>query len=486
MPIDYSKWDKIELSDDSDVEVHPNVDKRSFIRWKQRDIHEKRMQRNIEIKSIIIQLTMYAKLNDRLVYLLNKLSPSELLNNELVLKTLDSEFDPKEKFDYEKLIKSKGDSVRKGLTDLKFDKEEIENTPCYNEMIDDLFIQIKDDHEDAKTDGDKLIQYIKDHRQRIDDVSSKQTIKLDSLLNEKAQLITNEDLHTGFDTSFINKDKDEPKKETLKQTTIETINTPVEHKEPEKDILDELELLPETEKFGQIPSTDLNKSAEYLIKNYHICTQQQKDALVMTAFNYQLDGNSSEAKQIVHQSILLQYAAQLTGPNMIKDNAIKAVKLFFSKINDTSSPARIAIEEEVKNTFNHIVQRCEVIKNERNEQEGEELIQLRALDEGTELTVNLPEEGTQEYEIFNDKLPLNFQEALKTGSIDEVNNEFAKLKLEDAEKILEIFNECGVLGINGVLENEDQFQELQRESKSAGFEEHEGQTDISNNSSSVD
>ncbi|KAA8564058.1 hypothetical protein EYC84_012047 [Monilinia fructicola] len=27
MPINYSKWDALELSDDSDVEVHPNVDK---------------------------------------------------------------------------------------------------------------------------------------------------------------------------------------------------------------------------------------------------------------------------------------------------------------------------------------------------------------------------------------------------------------------------------------------------------------------------
>ena len=82
MPIDYSKWDKIEISDDSDVEVHPNVDKQSFIRWKQRDIHEKECKRNIEIKSILIQLTMYAKLNERVDYLLEKLTSTELLDSE--------------------------------------------------------------------------------------------------------------------------------------------------------------------------------------------------------------------------------------------------------------------------------------------------------------------------------------------------------------------------------------------------------------------
>ena len=46
--LNYSKWDNLELSDDSDIEVHPNVDKGSFIRWKQRDIHEKREMRKIQ------------------------------------------------------------------------------------------------------------------------------------------------------------------------------------------------------------------------------------------------------------------------------------------------------------------------------------------------------------------------------------------------------------------------------------------------------
>lgn len=151
MPIDYSKWDKIEISDDSDVEVHPNVDKQSFIRWKQRDILEKRMQRNIEIKSILIQLTMYAKLNERVDYLLEKLTSTELLDSEKVMSKLNSEFDPQEKFDYDKLIKDKGLTLRKGLKDLKFDREEIENTPCYNEMIEDLFVQIKDVNPETKT-----------------------------------------------------------------------------------------------------------------------------------------------------------------------------------------------------------------------------------------------------------------------------------------------------------------------------------------------
>ena len=50
--LNYSKWDNLELSDDSDIEVHPNVDKKSFIRWKQQDIHQKREERKAEMQGL--------------------------------------------------------------------------------------------------------------------------------------------------------------------------------------------------------------------------------------------------------------------------------------------------------------------------------------------------------------------------------------------------------------------------------------------------
>lgn len=500
MPIDYSKWDKIELSDDSDIEVHPNVDKASFIRWKQRDIHEKRHQRNIEIKSILIQLTMYAKLNKRVDYLLESLTADQLLDNGNVMSKLDSQFDKLEKFDYDKLKQEQGDTLRKGLKDLTFDAEEIDASPCYNEMIEDLFMQIKDDHPEAKTDGNKLVEYLKEHRNKIDDVLSKQTIKLDDLLYQKSMLISSEDIHTGFDRSFLNKKDDieeqpptiPPKTTTTTQkekiTTTETINTPAEPKpvaettpnssdhksKSDKDLLEELELLPATETFSKIPSTELTKSGDYLIHHPYICTEQQKDALIMTAFDAQLDNNPTLTKQIIHQSLLLQYISQLAGPQQPGfDTTLRAIKLFCGKVAEQGSPARQGFLQDVENTFEHIKRRCEVIKAEQSEnaaaegdgQEGEELIQLRALDENTQLVVNIPAENTPEYEIFTTKLPKEFQEAVKTQSLDEVNKEFAKLKVDEAEHILEVFNECGVIGISGYLEDEKEFEELKREYK---------------------
>lgn len=493
MPIDYSKWDKLELSDDSDVEVHPNVDKNSFIKWKQRDIHEKRLQRNHEIKSILVQLTMYAKLNERVDYLLDTLNVSAFQDNTQVMKTLDAKFDKSERFDYDALIKKKGDSLRKGLKDLQFDAAEIENTPPYNEMIEDLLIQIKEDHPDAATDASKLIDYMKDHRAKIDDILSKQTIKMDELLYQKSLLISSDDYHTGFDKSFLNKEKEEEakiaeakeaeakakaeakKKETSSVTSIETLNSPSVQEQAERDALDELEVTPETAEFSKISMTDYKASTEYLIKHSWICTEQQKDALIMTAFDYQLEGNTSTTKQIIHQSLILQYIGQLAGVNPNRDSRIKAIKLFMGKLSDPAYPVRNGFLQDVDNTFNHIVKRCEIIKQEHasgaGEEEGEALIQLRALDEDTQLSVSIPPEGTEEYKIFTTEIPPEMQQAVKTQSLEEVNKVFASYKIEQAEEILEVINRCGVIGISGVLENENDFQELQKQYQNQEIEE---------------
>lgn len=479
MPIDYSKWDNLELSDDSDIEVHPNVDKRSFIRWKQRDIHEKRQQRNIEIKSILVQLRMYARLNERMDYLLGVIPKQSLCDEALVMETLNKEFDPEEKFDYEKLKEEKGNELRKGLKDLVFEAEETENTPPYNEMIEDLFIQIKEDHPEAASDPDKLLGYIKEHRVKIDDVLSKQSVKLDTLLAEKSQLISSEDYHTGFDRSFMNKDEEEKEKEKesvskahepprAKETQIETLNSGEKESTSSSQEIPDLQLLPATEEFGTIPEANLDQSASFLLKHTNIVNENQKDALIMTAFDHQLQDDSATAHQVIHQSLLLQYISQLAGPHPNKDRIINAVKLFCTKLNDPNVPAKTGFLQDVENTFNHIKKRCEIIKEEQvQNNEDEALIQLKALDDNTELLVNLPKEGTKEYEIFSTKLSPEMQEAVKKGSLDEVNEVFAKLKVEEAEKILEIFNECGVIGINGYLEDEDEFKELQKQYQEA-------------------
>jgi cell division cycle protein 37 len=65
--INYSKWDKLELSDDDDIEVHPNIDKASFIRWKQADIHRKREERKLKIAQLKQELETNTELRKLII-----------------------------------------------------------------------------------------------------------------------------------------------------------------------------------------------------------------------------------------------------------------------------------------------------------------------------------------------------------------------------------------------------------------------------------
>ncbi|RMJ25356.1 hsp90 co-chaperone Cdc37, partial [Aspergillus sp. HF37] len=77
MVLDYSKWDALELSDDSDIEVHPNVDKRSFIRAKQSQIHQERVQRRHDIQTLKYERVINDGLLSRIDGLLKSLRQHE-------------------------------------------------------------------------------------------------------------------------------------------------------------------------------------------------------------------------------------------------------------------------------------------------------------------------------------------------------------------------------------------------------------------------
>ncbi|KAG9575368.1 hypothetical protein KCU97_g14229, partial [Aureobasidium melanogenum] len=100
MPVDYSKWDALELSDDSDIEVHPNVDKRSFIRAKQNQIHQQRVDRKHQIETL-----KYEKIiNDGLIKRIDDLLES-LQSFKQEAEQAQSGF---ERYIFQALIKSTG------------------------------------------------------------------------------------------------------------------------------------------------------------------------------------------------------------------------------------------------------------------------------------------------------------------------------------------------------------------------------------------
>jgi hypothetical protein len=67
-PFDYSKWDKIELSDDEE-DVHPNIDRESWFRMKhrsrvEREDHEEKDKQRINGEVRFVYVTEGKELTD--------------------------------------------------------------------------------------------------------------------------------------------------------------------------------------------------------------------------------------------------------------------------------------------------------------------------------------------------------------------------------------------------------------------------------------
>lgn len=117
-------------------------------------------------------------------------------------------------------------------------------------------------------------------------------------------------------------------------------------------------------------------------------------------------------------------------------------------------PRRL-FEDDVNKTYTRIKTRCAEINAEKKEQQVE-TIQLQQMQEGSKLTVRIPdvnnEEEKQAVEVY-ECLPPNFKTALQTGELDEINKVLAEMKVEDAEVVLKVASDYGFLDLEGeVLE----------------------------------
>jgi len=162
------------------------------------------------------------------------------------------------------------------------------------------------------------------------------------------------------------------------------------------------------------------------------------------AFKSQIQGDEAYAQNCVHQALILQYCAQLG-----KDG----VSLFFHRIRDNSHAALKIFQNDWKDTYNRIKERCKVMAQERPEmasQGGVETIQLQAADPGTQIHIMGPPEDADPkiHEIFA-ALPEDFQEAIVSGSLENVNKSLGNMSVELAEEVVRVCNQVGFLSIEG-------------------------------------
>ncbi|KAI1611292.1 cell division cycle protein 37 [Exophiala viscosa] len=491
MPISYDKWDRLEVSDDSDVEVHPNVDTKSFIRAKQRQIHEQRAQRKHEIETLKYERII----NDGLLERINALLDALKKHQE------DANTKNPDEIVFQSLIESAGDPAKdeppkppEGVY-----THQKEPQPRYSKMMGTLVDQVKKEV-DAKKSANRYTDYVEGvsgHLTKVQQLQQQLLQRLAELEKEMTAKITSEDIHEGFSYSSVNKAKEKPAatnkpKEKAKSETVELLNAPKglssktrdalkspdegvssgaeadveddalieKHEDDDQEDETSLKLTPEGKAFAKIKLGDYRACLQYITEHPAIVNERTQDALMIEAFNSQMKGQDTYAKGCVHQSLLIQYCRQL---------GRDGVGMFFKRITTKGHQAQQVFTKDLTETYERIkVRAAELNKEEGTDPAGVEQIQLHAVEPGTEIHINVPEAGSddpieqQAREIY-ERFPPGLQRALESGSLDQVNGVLGKMSVDEAEEIVELLGQGGMLSLQeGVIDatNEEGQQRL--------------------------
>ncbi|KAI0669237.1 Cdc37 N terminal kinase binding-domain-containing protein, partial [Trametes maxima] len=466
MPLNYSKWDKLELSDDSDIESHPNVDKKSLIRWKQRDIHEKREMRKHRIAQLKADIACNEVLKPRLQRIAQEVEAQGAPQFSSLVERFKTNPSP---------------------------EAPPTNSPeqkSYDEMLLSLMLQVWEDtkkkgvEKDDPKLSDALVAGLKAHLAKMDEHQGKLKKDLAEEEEEQTKKITMEDLHEGFESHYVPpqpapppiKGAIHPDKPKEKVTEIEVLNPKGVQSAPfgapstssaasssksAADDYDELpELTPSLTEFSHIPIRGYEQSWEFIKAHRDVYVPGASDALLVAAFRAQSDGKVKWAQQCVHQSLLLQYCEKLgkDGPSM-----------FFRKMISGDPRATPIFEKDVADTYAHLVERVRISKAE--ESAAGEQIQLMPENPGQSISFNVPDgpppehlelegPGFENVDIADVRKALQMrwdvfqgfdkplQEALKTQDLDEVNKVLGALSVPRAEEVVRLLDLAGILSFS--------------------------------------
>lgn len=238
-------------------------------------------------------------------------------------------------------------------------------------------------------------------------------------------------------------------------------------------------MTPVLEEFAKLPLRGYTQSFEFIQKHRDVYVPGAADALFIAGFRAQRAGDTARAKRCVHQSLLLQYCEKL-GPD--------GPRLFFKRMASGEPRAEKVFRDDFEGTYAKMVERCEVIMKEEEEDReagGGEQIQLVAQGDGAQIKFSVPDgpppddlrvEGpgtekldieevrrylTTQWEVF-EGFSDDLKAALKTGQLEEVNKVLGKMSIADAENAVGLLDKTGILNISGGrVMGEDEIPELE-------------------------
>jgi cell division cycle protein 37 len=236
------------------------------------------------------------------------------------------------------------------------------------------------------------------------------------------------------------------------------------------------ELTPALVAFSKIPLKAYEKSFEYIQHHREVIVPGASDALLVAAFRAQSQDKPRYAKQCIHQSLLLQYCEKLgkDGVGVFFKKYISIFLTCFFLLTNEFFPRMVGgdkravkvFEDDVENTYKHIVTRSQIAKEE--ESQGREQIQLVPENPSQNISFNVPDgpppenlvlegPGTEDMDVEEVRKALQFRwdvfqgfspalrEALKSGGLDGVNKILGKMEVPEAEGIVHSLDIAGIL-----------------------------------------
>ncbi|KAJ3145767.1 hsp90 co-chaperone Cdc37 [Geranomyces michiganensis] len=463
MPVDYSKWDKLELSDDEDFECHPNVDKASMVRWKQADIHKHRRER----KDKLAALDREVAVNSRIISALKQIAsepakPPAVLAKLGVLHRDCHTWTEELREQYMSSIWKERDA-RWGPPELEPFVDEAR--PKYGDLVEAVMQTVAGESEDAPEIRAVLHGATESAVKAIETRQSNIAAEVKREQEEAAKKLTADDLKEGFNKTVVSKTPSKAPapspvaaaKSSAKTKTIETIHQPgglAQSTEEDDEEADHI-TYPPAQTFSEL--SDMEASFQMISKHPELVSQRYSDMILADGFRKELDGKPKLAQRCVTQALLLQYCSLL---------GHDGISLFFARLRSGRQNAAEMFNRDVVDTYKRIHERVKAIKAKQKEDEEAEQAELQARLEactqpdGT-LAIPITSESTEEEkkraEVFG-TFPHDFQRALLLSDVDAINAHLASLGSEKAQELVKVCNEAGLLSLEVEEDDEDNDQ----------------------------
>lgn len=424
-PFDYSKWDKIELSDDEE-DVHPNIDKESWFRMKHRSRVEREQNEEADKKRINEAME---KANQRIKALKHDLANIKATADQL---------------------KDEDDSDDDDLDDAEAMKAEIAALEKENKVRQDKL----DEYERNKTWNVDNMCYVTDEKTMINPDGAKKnytetgfaksTVDGSGVDDEAKKVMSKKDEEKPAAKSTT--DTAKPKTTTTTTTDAKpkaAETTTVAKKEaagptpagPQPDISDisimsyyefTQKYADTVEKFMAI--TDLEASKEFLLKNGDILLQENASSyLLLASLEDEMNGYSEKMKQTARQSQIISSIADLA--RSLNTHPGNVILPFFGRLQQAEYLD--GFMTGVKDFQEKIIKRAVTKKIEMDkEREGQE-------GQGVDLQ-DIPKEerlgpgGLDPLEVVQ-SLPKSMQEAFESRDVEQLKKALMELDPKDAE-----------------------------------------------------